>query len=561
MSTQNLVPRNDGSGSLGTSTKKWGNAYFNSMSIDSTLSGSFSGSFDGDFPSQNIVSSSQQIENYGFITSSGVPDLNGTNVISQSMDNVIISGSLYGTASYVLSADVINPGVIFQNERYVDNNDGTLTLPGITASLYTNPDGEGLLKKYSVEGGTTGVEFSALTNDDTNYITIDYNGGSPTYTITNNFDDVNGYDVIPYLKVYRLNSFLHILIIREFGHNLSVGLNNRFIKQIGLGRESGLTLTTTGSAGTSTTGDDIAISSGYVWSGANRTFVSASNTQDSNTNLYFCWESGSAGNWNIEANYDGGFINNAYADTETYTTQSLTNGRYNVNWIYRGVEEDRHIYLVLGDAQYTSVEKATTAESPSSLPEIITSHALLVGRIVGLEGTGSASDIASAFTTTLSPAGPIQNHNELSNIDGTGTYHITSGEGTYLTSISGSTLVSSSVQTINNLNGTDILSGSMKRIRNRSSVTSSMYTVSTTEHLLGVDTTNNAITLSMPSASNGLYEYIIKDEGYNASSNNITIESVDSNDGFENGNSSITINTDGTSLTIYSNGNNAYFTI
>ena len=126
MSTQNLVPRTDKSGSLGTSTKGWGTGSFHMLvntNPASVLSGSFSGSFEGTINSLiptssitnfdteisrsiasagfgtgngvssynnltdvpvGIVSSSNQIEDLGFITSSGVPDLNGTNVVSSS---------------------------------------------------------------------------------------------------------------------------------------------------------------------------------------------------------------------------------------------------------------------------------------------------------------------------------------------------------------------------------------------------------------------------------------------------------------------------------------------
>ena len=51
MSNQNLVPRTDKSGSLGTSTKSWGTGSFYKLitrGAGSTLSGSFSGSYEGD---------------------------------------------------------------------------------------------------------------------------------------------------------------------------------------------------------------------------------------------------------------------------------------------------------------------------------------------------------------------------------------------------------------------------------------------------------------------------------------------------------------------------------
>ena len=70
MSNQNIVPRSDKSGSLGTATKSWGTGSFHRLilrSDNNTLSGSFSGSFSGDGSNltgtvpTNTVSSSAQL--------------------------------------------------------------------------------------------------------------------------------------------------------------------------------------------------------------------------------------------------------------------------------------------------------------------------------------------------------------------------------------------------------------------------------------------------------------------------------------------------------------------
>lgn len=95
---------------------------------------------------------------------------------------------------------------------------------------------------------------------------------------------------------------------------------------------------------------------------------------------------------------------------------------------------------------------------------------------------------------------------------------------------------------------------------NRTFITGS-YTATTSSHLIAVDTTSGSFTLTLPSASNGEYEFIIKDEGYDLSVNSLTINSVDSNDRFEENETELTLSTDGTSVTIYSNGNNKYFII
>jgi len=54
MSNQNLVPRDNGSGSLGTTLKRWGTGYFKALDVENLSIGTFdagtqSGSFEGDF--------------------------------------------------------------------------------------------------------------------------------------------------------------------------------------------------------------------------------------------------------------------------------------------------------------------------------------------------------------------------------------------------------------------------------------------------------------------------------------------------------------------------------
>lgn len=90
---------------------------------------------------------------------------------------------------------------------------------------------------------------------------------------------------------------------------------------------------------------------------------------------------------------------------------------------------------------------------------------------------------------------------------------------------------------------------------------SSNYSVNIKDHLIGVDTQNGEIILSLPSASLGNQSYIIKDEGYNVSNKNVILKSVDPNDRFENNKTDITLTTNGTSITVYSDGSNKYYII
>ena len=84
------------------------------------------------------------------------------------------------------------------------------------------------------------------------------------------------------------------------------------------------------------------------------------------------------------------------------------------------------------------------------------------------------------------------------------------------------------------------------------------YTVTTSDYLISCDTTSNAITITLAPASTTQNQiFIISDEGGNAGTNNVTIETTGSDT--INGESSAIINIAYMSLSLYSDGGTAYF--
>ena len=88
---------------------------------------------------------------------------------------------------------------------------------------------------------------------------------------------------------------------------------------------------------------------------------------------------------------------------------------------------------------------------------------------------------------------------------------------------------------------------------------SSNYSVSTTDFYLGVDSTNSTVKLTLPVASNMRdgQTIIVKDEGGNASSNNITI-SGSASDTID-GQNQVILESPYASIQIYCNGINKFF--
>jgi hypothetical protein len=310
------------------------------------------------------------------------------------------------------SEDVPYAGAIV-SPQYVDNGDGTITVATVECGLYDNSVFHGCAHRYKVASATV-----SLTNNTTNYVIVSYNGGSPAISAITDRTLLNGSDVIFLWTIYRNGNFLHPLVWDAPGAGLAEKLHNRFVgtRRIERAEGSGLVI---GEVATRT----VTITSGNVWNGVTQTLLGACSSATDTTFLYY--HAGGVWTYSLVTQY-----NNTQYDNGT-NLATLTANRYGVSWVYRGVENAKHVYIVLGTGDYLLSQ--AQASQPPAVPQAISSHALLVGRIIVQKNATTATEIDSAFVTTFTSAG-ITNHNDLSNIESAAngvTYgHVTDGNQT-----------------------------------------------------------------------------------------------------------------------------------
>lgn len=318
------------------------------------------------------------------------------------------SGSFIGNGSEMY----INNGIIYTGSNWVDNNNGTITLPTLDVVLYNDLNWVGEASKYTIDGGTTGIDFISLYDEDTNYVYVSYNSGNPIFNISNIEPDYNRSDLAKYLTLYRAGNFLHVLDWDSEGSGLSNKILNRIYSTNFFERESGLILSLSGSTGI------VLISGGIIWNGVQRTITPTINSNDDT----FFVNYHTSGSWDRTTSLNT--INNNYYDDGTNLVV-LGSNKYVVNWFYKGIESAAHIYEVIGTNQYSTISQAQL-EDPPQTPNIISSHAVLVGRIIVRKGE-NIGVIESAFTHTFNPT-QVTSHNDLSELQG-GTsdqyYHLT----------------------------------------------------------------------------------------------------------------------------------------
>jgi hypothetical protein len=327
--------------------------------------------------------------------------------------NLTLVNNTGGTITISGSAPY-NAGLITNATGWTDNNNGTLSLPQVTVALYNNSNFIEPLKVYTIPSGTTGSGgIPSLYNEDTSYIVIEYNGGSPRYYVYDNDSVVTDSDVVLYMITYRSGNFVHVLEFGNYGAGLPNKINDRFLSTDRFARESGFSLGLSGSTGV------VTLSAGVAWDGVYRQSLPPINSQD---DIFFqSFHSGGTWVYTTTANT----LNNEYYDDGTDKVLA-TAGKYLVNWYFRGQEVNDHLYEVWGNDEYDSVAEAQLSVEPS-LPELVTSHAFLTGRII-VQVSATTGSVESAFVSVFQST-QVTAHNDLNAIQGgsAGEYfHLTS---------------------------------------------------------------------------------------------------------------------------------------
>ncbi|TAK96262.1 hypothetical protein EPO05_02235, partial [Patescibacteria group bacterium] len=296
-------------------------------------------------------------------------------------------------------------GFVIPDPGYTDNGDGSITIPDHEVYFYPNGVFDSKLTKYTLTGGTTGVELPALTNNATSYIVAYWNGGSPILTIVTDKSLIDYQQYIPHVTIYRSGNNLHHQNWGLDNSAVAERLEHRFTATEQYSRESGLEILTRNNAGT----PEFQVEAGVMWTGAQR-YVLGQQAYDSSS--FFSRHV--SGSWTTSYRSGNTDINNTQFDDGT-DLQTLTDGYYTINYIYRGVEEQQHVYLVLGDREYEWQELALASHDTVTLPEIISSHAVLVGRII-MQKDATTGVVQSAFQDTFQTDTLISNHSLLSNL-------------------------------------------------------------------------------------------------------------------------------------------------
>jgi len=276
-----------------------------------------------------------------------------------------------------------------------DNGNGSVTIGSGDYHLASDAAGHDS-KTYTLTGG-----LFTIIDGSQNYIVADYNSGTPLVKLTTDVSIINETTVVPIYSIFRNGNYLHTQNWDALGLALANKVHQSIVKTQRYRRESGLSFSEYGTR-------NISVEQGRIWTGAVPITLDAVNT--ATDNLFVWYHSG--GNWtsSVQTQY-----NNTQYDNGT-NLATLTSNRFAVNWVFRGVESQKYVYIVLGTGDYT--ESQSIAATLPSIPTAISSHSVLIGKIIVQKNAATAFSKQSAFDTQFGLS-PIQNHGDLTGRDAT----------------------------------------------------------------------------------------------------------------------------------------------
>lgn len=320
---------------------------------------------------------------------------------------------------------------------------GLLDVSSCTVRLFSTSDFSGIPLTYTVPA-VTDIQLVANTYY---YLSVNYNGGSPAYSLITDNTLVNHSDVLNcwqfvWEKLDAVDEF-HKFFVGNYGTGLANKISHRIIHTDRFGYQEGLLVTEYGTR-------NLTQGKGVVWYDGTEIAIPSANSIMNP--LHFYYHAG--GQWKVSTVTQ--YINNQYDDGTNL--QTLTGAsKYTVNWIYRWVstDVDAQGFLLLGNGTY-SLQDALDSLAPTP-PIFIQKQAVLCARVIVKNGVDTAYKIESAFDTAFQAS--VALHNDLPGLQGgidtpsAQYYHLTSTE---YTGTGTGTFVKATNPTVNDITISDM---------------------------------------------------------------------------------------------------------
>lgn len=267
--------------------------------------------------------------------------------------------------------------------------------------------GEGMIRKTDDDNAPLltfqwpSVTGMAITNNTTQYVYVDYNGGSPQVVLDSSEFSENNTKIIIGVTTNETGAIESVF---NLGVRLeeSIGEAGRFLRHVhGVTRNErlgGLLLGHSGDANR-----DVTITSGELLWGRTTYPISAFDT--SGVGVFDTYSASGK-----EATGVSQWPNEQYDNAGTLTT--MTNNRWAVLWFY--LEPDDHVVMIYGINQYVTEAQAEDESVPSVIPNRLSATGKLIGRFIFQKSDDTAT-VQSTFDTVFTGSG-VTDHGNLAGL-------------------------------------------------------------------------------------------------------------------------------------------------
>lgn len=293
------------------------------------------------------------------------------------------------------SAGIIEGGII------TDSGSGQIDVSAAKGFIRTTNSATAHVVAFNIAA----VVDQSLTDNSMNYVYIDYNGGSPAYTITTTYTDINLHSKIICGRVYRNGTLLYISNIGQDIQDATLRDLYRLQTLRRMEHASGSTLSFVAATRQPT------VSAGVFFSNYDEVITAAFDA--SGSGRFTSWYRNGSGGWTATPSVQN--VDNTNYDSGTGTLTALTINHYGVHWVYQLV--DGSIHIQYGQASYPAISDARNSTVPASQPTPIVGMGILIGRLIIAKSATTIYEASSAFSTTFTGTATTQ-HNDLASIQG-----------------------------------------------------------------------------------------------------------------------------------------------
>ena len=244
-------------------------------------------------------------------------------------------------------------------------------VPACVANLWSTATFSGTFSSYNVASGSF-----TLTENEVNYIGIDYNSGTPQYTLYTDQSSFNYSSIVPVCAVLYFNSELNVIPLGSAGNGLpeKLLLNQKYRKEFDIITDFTLA-----------EGAERYVELGAITvsNGVTTIDLDAMDTETAENDMWLWYKDGSSVWQRSQSNQ----INNTQYQGAGTGLQSLGAGEFVINYIYRVIDDENLTIFNVLSTNYASLALAKDSDMITDLPDAIKEGCVLVGRFIVEQAT------------------------------------------------------------------------------------------------------------------------------------------------------------------------------